>query len=50
MIRESDGTVYMWVSKTHAARLESSNLSRPTMLIFIEKYCNYKMYVENRYL
>ena len=26
----ADGTVYMWVSKTHAARLESSNLSRPT--------------------
>ena len=27
----ADGMVYMWVSKTHAARLESSNLSRPTI-------------------
>ena len=26
----ADGTVYMWVSKTHAARRESSILSLPT--------------------
>tara|TARA_Y100000590_G_scaffold470216_1_gene662825 strand:- start:3871 stop:3972 length:102 start_codon:yes stop_codon:yes gene_type:complete len=30
MIRESDGTVYMWVSKTHAARLQGSNPCSPT--------------------
>ena len=41
----ADGTVYMWVSKTHAARLESSNLSRPTMSSFLSSYYDIKVNV-----
>ena len=42
----ADGTVDMWVSKTHAARLESSNLSRPTMSSFLSSYYDIKVKVE----
>ena len=35
----------MWVSKTHAARLESSNLSRPTMSSFLSSYYDIKVKV-----